>query len=60
MSKLSSNDVTNLDRQIEHLYECKPLPENEVKALCEKVEYFIWLNGLKNDELGQGSSYWGI
>jgi len=41
MSKLSSNDVTNLDRQIEHLLECKPLPEAEVKALCEKVENFL-------------------
>jgi len=38
MSKLTAGDVTNLDRQIEHLYECKPLSEAEVKALCEKAK----------------------
>ncbi len=57
MSKLTSNDVTNLDRQIEHLYECKPLAEAEVKALCEKVKDLTRQNILKNNELGQRSSY---
>lgn len=28
----------DLDRQIEHLMECKPLPEAEVKALCEQAK----------------------
>lgn len=36
-TKLTSADASNLDRQIQHLYTCKPLPESEVKALCEKV-----------------------
>lgn len=36
-SSSSSVDITNLDKQIEHLMECKPLSEPEVKALCEKV-----------------------
>lgn len=30
-------ELQNLDRQIEALMKCKPLPENEVKILCEKV-----------------------
>jgi hypothetical protein len=35
--ELSLNDIHVLDRQIETLMECKPLPENEVKQLCERV-----------------------
>jgi len=38
MSKLNSSDVSNLDRQLEQLFQCKPLPEAEVKALCEKAK----------------------
>ena len=30
-------DYNNLDRQISDIFKCKPLPELEVKALCEKV-----------------------
>jgi hypothetical protein len=30
-------DHTNLDKQIAEILTCKPLPESEVKALCEKV-----------------------
>lgn len=30
-------EVSNIDKQIADLFECKPLPEIEVKALCEKV-----------------------
>jgi len=40
-AKLANSDVTNLDRQIEHLLECKPLPEAEVKALCEKAKEIL-------------------
>lgn len=29
--------VNDLDAWIEKLYSCKPLTENEVKLLCEKV-----------------------
>lgn len=35
--RLTSGDISNLDKQIEHLMECKPLSETEVKVLCEKV-----------------------
>lgn len=42
MSKGNSNaDNANLDRQIEMLMECKPLPESEVKALCEKAKEIL-------------------
>lgn len=34
---LNMGEIHNLDRQIETLMECKPLPETEVKALCERV-----------------------
>lgn len=29
--------VNDIDKWIERLYDCKPLTENEVKALCEQV-----------------------
>lgn len=35
---LNNSDISNLDRQIAELMECKPLPEAEVKFLCEKVK----------------------
>lgn len=31
----------DLDRQIEHLMECKPLPEQEVKALCDQARAIL-------------------
>ena len=34
---LNNEDITSLDRQIEQLVEFKPIPEHEVKLLCEKV-----------------------
>ncbi len=39
------NDIAGLDKQIEILMSCKPLPENEIKQLCEKVIFhrFIYL-----------------
>ena len=39
-AELSNADIHVLDRQIETLMECKPLPENEVKQLCERVWAF--------------------
>ncbi len=36
-SKCNRNE---LDRQINHTLECKILSENEVKVLCEKVDYY--------------------
>ena len=37
MTNLSTSEIKELDRQIEQLMECKPLPENEVKKICERV-----------------------
>lgn len=34
-----SQDFQNLDRHIENLMKCKPLPENEVKMLTDKVHF---------------------
>ena len=36
-SILSMNDIGTLDRQIAQLQDYKPIPENEVKQLCDKV-----------------------
>ena len=41
MSKLTKNEISDLDKWIEQLKECKPLEECQVKILCEKV---IFLN----------------
>lgn len=35
--QLALEDITNLDKHIEQLYDQKPIAENEVKILCEKV-----------------------
>ena len=37
--------VTELDEQIERLRKGDTLPENEVKALCDKVSYTFGMNG---------------
>jgi len=36
-SILSMEEIAVLDRQIDQLYDYKPIPENEVKGLCDKV-----------------------
>lgn len=38
---LSMGDIANLDKQIETLFQCKPLPESQVKALCEKAKEIL-------------------
>lgn len=40
---LNMGEIHDLDRQIEILMECKPLPETEVKQLCEKVSFIPFL-----------------
>lgn len=39
-------DIKHLDDQIEILLSCKPLPEQQVKALCEKVSSILQLHPL--------------
>ena len=41
MSNLSNTDIETLERQISELMECKPLPESEIKALCEKAKEIL-------------------
>lgn len=36
-TKTGGIDSSNLDRQIEQLMQCRPLPEAEIRGLCEKV-----------------------
>ena len=36
-SILNTSEIGILDRQIQQLQDYKPIPENEVKALCDKV-----------------------
>lgn len=38
-SILNLDDIGVLDRQIEQLYDYKPIAEHEVKALCDKVTF---------------------
>ena len=35
-------DVSNIDRQIQELMECRPIPEIEIKALCDKVKIILF------------------
>lgn len=32
------NDIKNLDKSIECLRECNPLPEDKIKALCDTAK----------------------
>lgn len=34
---LNNEDISTLDKQIEQLIDFKPIPEHEVKQLCDKV-----------------------
>jgi serine/threonine-protein phosphatase 2A catalytic subunit len=38
---LSMTDLECLDNQITQLMDCKPLPENEIKVLCEKAKEIL-------------------
>ncbi|CAK59751.1 unnamed protein product (macronuclear) [Paramecium tetraurelia] len=40
-SKLNTIEATNLDHQIQHLYQCKPLPEQDVKLICDKAKEIL-------------------
>ena len=38
---LSDTDIMTLDKQIEMLQDYKPIPEHEVKALCDKAKEIL-------------------
>ena len=41
MSTIDFNDIKYLDTQIDWLLKCKPLPEDNIKALCEKAKEIL-------------------
>lgn len=41
MNILSNEDISILDKQVEQLMEFKPIPEHEVKQLCEKAKEIL-------------------
>ena len=36
-SAINFEEISNLDASIEVLLQCKPLPESQIKLLCDKV-----------------------
>ena len=36
-SAINFEEISNLDASIDVLLQCKPLPENQIKILCDKV-----------------------
>jgi hypothetical protein len=49
---LSNEDISILDKQIDMLFEFKPIPEHEVKALCEKVSLNFGITNPFSHNLG--------
>jgi serine/threonine-protein phosphatase 2A catalytic subunit len=41
MTDMNFNDYQYLDEQIKQLLECKPLPEDRIKALCEVAKEIL-------------------
>ena len=41
MSEMNFSDIKYLDAQIDLLLDCKPLPEDSIKALCEKAKEIL-------------------
>ena len=39
MLSLTMSEIQTLDKQIDQLLECKPISEQEVKQLCDKVSF---------------------
>jgi hypothetical protein len=37
---ITVEEIAGLDRQIEMLMDYKPIPEHDVKALCDKVRLY--------------------
>jgi len=40
-TEMNFSDIKYLDSQIDQLRECKPLPEDNIKALCEKAKEIL-------------------
>ena len=52
-NKVDVEGIKSMDKQIEVLLSCKPLPESEIKALCEKVSVsLISQSGFDHQRVG--------
>jgi len=40
-TEINFSDISYLDKQIDQLYECHPLAEDSIKALCEKAKEIL-------------------
>jgi serine/threonine-protein phosphatase 2A catalytic subunit len=40
-AEMNFSDIKYLDTQIDQLRECRPLPEDNIKALCEKAKEIL-------------------
>ena len=38
---INMEEIQHLDQQIDVLFDCKPLPENQIKQLCEKAKEIL-------------------
>ena len=38
---IDMHEIGSLDKQIEVLLSCKPLPESQIKVLCDKVSLLL-------------------
>jgi serine/threonine-protein phosphatase 2A catalytic subunit len=41
MTEMNFSDIKYLDTQIDQLLLCKPLPEDSIKALCDKAKEIL-------------------
>ena len=57
---LNNEDITTLDRQIEQLTDYKPIPEHEVKLLCDKVNTHFYSSSFNNSTIGEGDFIKGV
>lgn len=54
------NQYKELDAQIESLMKCTPLPETEVKALCDKAREILQVRLSAALSTPSGSSCWSV
>ena len=57
---LNNEDISTLDRQIEQLTDYKPIPEHEVKQLCDKVDTQFDSGSFNSIAIGKGNSIKGV
>ena len=53
-SNLGAEEIALLDKQIEQLFDYKPIPEYDVKNLCDKVSARLFLMVLGKGDFDEG------